>query len=178
MKTFYISTSITGDAKKDITAAKSACSCFRLSALSLSPVLTLDYLDQGDWLFQANALDLMDLCDEVFVFTDEVTEFMIAEIKKAQKLGKPVHFYDSDRKEINYDALIINKKIGPGYRKMIVEAHGDTCCPCCGELRGAEEKPAVKEEASAAKQAAEETAPASAGAGKPTLLARLFGKAR
>lgn len=181
MKTFYISTPITGDAKKNIETAKRASNWFRLSAISLSPVLAFDYLDQGDWLFQSNAMDLMTLCDEVYVFTDEVTEFMIAEIKKAQKLGKPVHFYDSDRKEINYDALIINKRIGPGYRKMIVEAHGDSCCPCCGELREAkapEDKPAAKTETVAVTPPVKETAPELPTADKPSIFARLFGKAR
>lgn len=182
MKTFYISTPIIdGDAKKTTEAAKRACAYFRLSAVSISPVLTLGYLDDGDWLYKSNALDLMTLCTDVYVFADEVTEFMIAEIKKAQKLGLPVHFYDSDRKEINYDALIINKRIGPGYRKMIVEAHGDSCCPCCGELRevkAPEDKPAAKTETDAVTPPVKETAPEPATADKPSIFARLFGKAR
>ena len=181
MKIFYISTPITGDARKTTEAAKRACRYFRLSALPISPVLNLDYLEQGDWLYKSNAMDLMSLCSEVYVFTDEVTELMIAEIKQAQKLGLPIHFYDGDINEVNYDALVINNRIGPGYRKMIVEAHGDSCCPCCGDLCEAKprvDKPVEKTETTEVTPTVKETMPEPAKAEKPSVFARLFGKAR
>lgn len=183
MKTFYISTPIIdGDSKKTTEAAKRACAYFRLSAVTISPVLALDYLERGDWLFKSNAMDLMTLCTDVYVFTDEVTEFQIAEIKKAQKLGLPVHFYDADRNEINYDALVINHRIGPGYRKMIAEAHGETCCsgtcPYGSECCTAPETKADKTVTATAPQVDKPAAPASALTAKGGFFSHLFGKVR
>jgi hypothetical protein len=58
---------------------------------------------------------------------------MITEIKLAQELGLPIRFYDADLHEINVDALVINKRIGPGLRKMIMDVNGISCstggCP-------------------------------------------------
>lgn len=161
MKCTFILTSITGDKKKDIEAAKRAVNYYRLSTLALSPVLAFSNLESDDWLFESNSKDLMEICTSVAVFTDEVTEMMIRLIKKAQKMELPVRFYDADRKEIDYDALIINRKIGPGYRKIIAEANGETCCTgvcpynseCCTrvpERKAAEKAKPVKTESTVA----------------------------
>ena len=173
MQMNYISTRIDDDNVKTMERAKNACKMFRLDAIALSPVLVLDYLHHDDWLFDAHAFDLMKLCTDVYIFADEVSELMIAEIRKAHELGLPVHFYDADLNEVSYDALIINKRIGPGYRKMIAEANGETCCSgicpfeseCCErhdtEKKGTDtvKNPAVTEK-------------------KKSFLARLFGRAR
>lgn len=176
MKRFYICTPVDPDEKKAIALAKRAANWFRLSGISFSPILTFGYLDRGDWLYESHCKDLLQVCTDVYVFADEVTELMIAEIKEAQRLGLPVHFYDTDLHEINYDALVINKRIGPGYRKIICEAHGDSCCPCCGELREKHNAPEAK---AADKPAEPATVAASSGLEKKAgLVGRLFGKAR
>lgn len=96
------------------------------------------------WRKKTMVMALLPQCKEFRVFCNEVTEDMIPEIKKAQDLKIPVKFFDADLKEIDYDALIINKKIGPGYRKIIAEAHGDyssgTICPYAAECSRAKEQ--------------------------------------
>lgn len=76
-------------------------------------------------------------CKEMYVFADEVTEGMIEEIKEARKLHIPIKFYNSDMEEINYDALIINDRIGMGYKQIIEETinpdGGKHICPYAGK---------------------------------------------
>ena len=107
-------------------------------APNLSFAAFLDDADISDrWRKKTIVAALLPECSEFRVFCDEVTEDMIPEIKKAQELKIPIKFYDADMKEVDYDALIINKRIGPGYRKIIAEAHGDyssgTICPYTAE---------------------------------------------
>ena len=132
----YICTPVDEDKKESKERAHRAARYFRLSGTAISPVLALSYLDENDWLYKPLSLELIDMCKAMCVFADEVTEHMIAEIKRAKELGIPIKFYDADSNEIDYDALVINKRIGPGYRKMIMDAHGDTCgnglCPYSG----------------------------------------------
>ncbi len=129
-------------------------------APSLSFAAFLDDNDIADrWRKKTMVMALLPQCKEFRVFCNEVTEDMIPEIKKAQELKIPVKFFDADLKEIDYDALIINKKIGPGYRKIIAEAHGDyssgTICPYAAEC------PKVKEQEISAGKEATATVPVS-----------------
>lgn len=75
-------------------------------------------------------------CKEVKVYADEVTEGMIEEIKEARKLNIPITFYNADMEEIKYDSLIINKRIGIGYRQIIEDTFhpgsGNRICPYAG----------------------------------------------
>ena len=106
---------------------------------------------------------------------------MISQIKYAEKLGLPIHFYDADLNQINYDALVINRRIGPGYRKMIVEAHGDKCCPCCGEMPGYAPIPKTEpaETEPAKTEATDKATDSSVDQEKQRgVLSRVFGKAR
>jgi len=109
---------------------------------------------------------VLEECSEFRIFCDEVTEEMILEIKAAQKLGIQIKFYDADMREINYDALIINKKIGPGYKKIIAESHGDsyagTVCPYAAECAkaGGAETSVPMEPAAAPSESSTEAEPA------------------
>lgn len=86
-------------------------------APNLSFSAFLDDADISDrWRKKSIVEALLPECSEFRVFCDEVTEDMIPEIKRAQELKIPIKFYDADMKEVDYDALIINKRIGPGYR--------------------------------------------------------------
>lgn len=99
----------------------------------VSPVLAFSFLDDEDWLKRYLSKALLKNSKSVVVCADEVTEKMITEIKLAQELGLPIRFYDADLHEINVDALVINKRIGPGLRKMIMDVNGISCstggCP-------------------------------------------------
>jgi len=87
--------------------------------------------------------NVLEECAEFRVYCDELTEEMLREIKKAQDLRIPVKFYDVDMREVDYETLIVNKRIGPAYRKVISEAHGDyssgTVCPYAAECSKAGE---------------------------------------
>lgn len=145
----FIMTPETGSRKNDIETAVRACSYYRMDSVSISPVLALEYLRDDDWLKSHYAKELMEKCSKVVVVCDEVTEEMISQIKHAQELELPVTFLDSDRNQINIDALIINKRIGPGLRKMIMDVNGLSCadgeCPYGTDCYAAEEqKPAAE----------------------------------
>jgi len=143
MSFVYVMTPETGAKKNDTELAKNACGYFRLHDVSINPHLVLDYLKDDDWLKAHMSKDLMNVCSRVAVFADEVTEQMITEIKYAQELKLPIRFYDSTLHEINVDALVINKRIGPGLRKMIMDVNGISCasggCPY-GAVTGEPEK--------------------------------------
>jgi hypothetical protein len=130
-------TPLTNDRQKDMATAEKFCRSSSFTELSISPMLAFSYRDyEDDWRMQYYSEKLMDLCESVRVFCDEVTEMMIHMIKYAMTKKLPIEFYDASGNHINYDALIINKRIGPGYRKMIVMSHGDLpasgVCPHCG----------------------------------------------
>ena len=131
MKSIYIITNETGTTEKSMKTLRGYCNYLRYEGVVLCPQLTFSYMDESDrdgWFRERRGQDLLDLSTEVYVFADELTELMMKEIRYAQKYGKEVHFHDASGKEIDYDSLIINEKIGPGYRKIIAEAHGETCC--------------------------------------------------
>lgn len=69
-------------------------------------------------------LEFLKECKEMRVYADELTEEMITEIKEAQKLNITIKFYNSEMEEINYDTLIINKRIGIGYSQIIADTYG------------------------------------------------------
>ena len=137
------------------------CNYLRYEGVVLCPQLTFSYMDESDregWFRERRGQDLLDLSTEVYVFADELTELMMKEIRYAQKYGKQMHFHDASGKEIDYDSLIINEKIGPGYRKIIAEAHGETCCSgicpygaeCCTKAEPEKVTETVSSEKSAA----------------------------
>ncbi len=84
--------------------------------------------------------ELLKECAELRVFADEVTEGMIDEIKMARELKIPMKFFNSDMEEIKYDSLIINHRIGPGYRQIIEDTYNpgkkNRICPFAGVCDG------------------------------------------
>jgi len=146
MKAIYIITNETGTSEESMKAIRSHCNYLRFEGVVLCPQLVFSYMDKSDregWFRERRGQDLLDLSKEVYVFADELTELMMKEIRYAQRIGKKVHFHDASGKEIDYDSLIINEKIGPGYRKIIAEANGESCfsgiCPygteCCTKTK-------------------------------------------
>lgn len=144
----YVMTPAGKESKNDVEAATKACRYFRMDDVPVSPVLAFSFLDDEDWLKRYLSKALLKNSKSVVVCADEVTEQMITEIKYAQELKLPIRFYDSTLHEINVDALVINKRIGPGLRKMIMDVNGISCasggCPY-GAVTGEPEKEKEKE---------------------------------
>ncbi len=133
----FVLTPNTKDRTKDQELAKRLCLRFSYGEYAVSPVLTFSYLeDKDDWYVERYYRELLGRCEQMRVVCDEVTEQMISLIRIAIEKSVKIEFYDGDGNYINYDALIINKRIGPGYRQMIHLAHGDIpasgFCPHCG----------------------------------------------
>ena len=167
--------------KNDVEAATKACRYFRMDDVPVSPVLAFSFLDDLSKALLKNS-------KSVVVCADEVTEQMITEIKYAQELKLPIRFYDASLHEINVDALVINKRIGPGLRKMIMDVNGISCasggCPY-GAVTGEPEKEKVtpeREKVTAAGEAfvkAPVNAPLKAAEStqeKKSIFKRLFGR--
>ena len=174
--------------KNDVEAATKACRYFRMDDVPVSPVLAFSFLDDEDWLKRFLSKALLKNSKSVVVCADEVTEQMITEIKYAQELKLPIRFYDASLHEINVDALVINKRIGPGLRKMIMDVNGISCasggCPY-GAVTGEPEKEKVtpeREKVTAAGEAfvkAPVNAPLKAAEStqeKKSIFKRLFGR--
>ena len=184
----YVMTPAGKGSKNDVEAATKACRYFRMDDVPVSPVLAFSFLDDEDWLKRYLSKALLKNSKSVVVCADEVTEQMITEIKYAQELKLPIRFYDASLHEINVDALVINKRIGPGLRKMIMDVNGISCasggCPY-GAVTGEPEQEKVtpeREKVTAAGEAsvkAPVNAPLKAAEGTPekkSIFKRLFGR--
>lgn len=184
----YVMTPAGKGSKNDVEAATKACRYFRMDDVPVSPVLAFSFLDDEDWLKRYLSKALLKNSKSVVVCADEVTEQMITEIKYAQELKLPIRFYDASLHEINVDALVINKRIGPGLRKMIMDVNGISCasggCPY-GAVTGEPEKEKVtpeREKVTAAGEAsvkAPVNAPLKAAESTPekkSIFKRLFGR--
>ena len=170
----YVMTPAGKGSKNDVEAATKACRYFRMDDVPVSPVLAFSFLDDEDWLKRYLSKALLKNSKSVVVCADEVTEKMITEIKLAQELGLPIRFYDADLHEINVDALVINKRIGPGLRKMIMDVNGISCstggCPYgAGEVT----KEPTPEESTSVQEIVTDSVAAPE---KKSMLLRLFGR--
>ena len=135
----------TNDPKKDQEAARQVCDWFSHGTPLFCPTLAFSYRERHDDWFELHGIkEAIVHCERLKIFCNEVTEMMIDIIKFAIEKKIPMDFYDADWKYVSYDALVINKRIGPGYRKMITMAHGDLpasgICPHCGASLMAETK--------------------------------------
>lgn len=134
----FVLTPLTNDEQKDMTLAKEFCERSSYTDISISPVLAFSYLRRkDDWFMWHYCEELMHRCKIVRIFCDEVTPLMIHLIKYAVEKKLPIEFFEADGHYIDYDALIVNRRIGPGYRQMIHLAHGAVpesgICPHCGK---------------------------------------------
>ena len=134
-KRFYVASPMRGDIKENLKRAAKYCEKVSYDGIPICPHLYFStFLDdnypgdrrKGMWMGQ----ELLKSCDELLIFTDEVTEGIIAEIKLAKENRIPIKFYDADMHLIEYDALIINDRIGPGYKKIIEDYYNPKCNEC------------------------------------------------
>lgn len=176
MDKIFICSPYRGNIEKNVANAKRYCRYVEYDGIPIAPHLYFTQFLNEEYERYKGMLwgkALLAECKEMYVFADEVTEGMIEEIKTAMELGIPIKFYDADVHEINYDALIINKKIGPGYRKILAEAHGDYCgggCPFAGDC----EK--IKAEEPVTEAPAEESTPQPVAPRKASFIEKIFGK--
>lgn len=145
MDKIYICSPYRGDTKKNIENVKRYCHYATWDGIPIAPHLYFtQFLDDDStsdrWRGIRWGLALLAECREIRVYADEVTEGMIEEIKEAQKLNIPIKFYDAEMEEIKYDSLIINKRIGIGYRQIIEDivhpGNGNRICPYAGTCNG------------------------------------------
>lgn len=139
MDKIFICSPYRGDVKKNIENVKRYCSYFSYEGIPIAPHLYFtQFLDERYDRYKGMCWGkaLLAECKEMYVFADEVTEGMIEEIQEARKLHIPIKFYNADMEEINYDALIINDRIGVGYKQIIEETinpdGGKHICPYAG----------------------------------------------
>lgn len=139
MDKIFICSPYRGDVKKNIENVKRYCSYFSYEGIPIAPHLYFtQFLDERYDRYKGMRWGkaLLAECKEMYVFADEVTEGMIEEIQEARKLHIPIKFYNSDMEEIKYDALIINNRIGMGYKQIIEEIMnpdgGKHFCPYAG----------------------------------------------
>lgn len=139
MDKIFICSPYRGDVKKNIENVKRYCSYFSYEGIPIAPHLYFtQFLDERYDRYKGMRWGkaLLAECKEMYVFADEVTEGMIEEIQEARKLHIPIKFYNADMEEINYDALIINNRIGVGYKQIIEETinpnEGKHICPYAG----------------------------------------------
>lgn len=64
-------------------------------------------------------LELMDSCDEVYVFGFDITEGMKFELDYAGKKKKPVRLYDDRFNAVNVRTLPIDERATPEYRMAV-----------------------------------------------------------
>lgn len=126
MKKIYVCSPYRGDVETNIKNVKKYCWLVSLDGIPIAPHLYFTQFLDDDYAGDRRkgmemGMELLKECDEIRVFTDEVTEGMIDEIKAAKELKIPIKFYNADRERINYDALIINDRIGIGYKTIIEE---------------------------------------------------------
>ena len=184
MKFNYVMTPTGMGKKSDMEAAVKACRYFRMEDVPVSPVLAFSFLEGEEWLMNWLSKALLSKSGKVVVCADEVTEQMITEIKYAQELKLPIRFYDATLHEINVDALVINRRIGPGLRKMIMDVNGISCtnggCPyrAVTEEPEKEKVPTVQEKVTVTDEAPAEMPDKKADrkSDRKSIFKRLFGR--
>lgn len=145
MDLIYICSPYRGDVKKNIENVKRYCRDAGWDGIPIAPHLYFtQFLDDERSSDRSRGirwgLALLSNCKEVRVYADEVSEGMIEEINAAKKLNIPIKFFNSEMEEIKYESLIINKRIGIGYRQIIEDTYnpggGSRICPYAADCGG------------------------------------------
>lgn len=79
----------------------------------------------------AMGLELMDMCDEVYVFGFDITEGMKFELDHAKETRKPVRLYDMDFNPVNVRTIPVDERAdarqGHHHKSEGVEVGGPLC---------------------------------------------------
>lgn len=150
MKMVYICSPYRGDTEKNTKNVKRYCLFTSLERkIPVAPHLYFtQFLDDGSSLERYEGtqmgLELMQYCEEMRIYCTELTEGMIAEIRRARELNLKLRFFTPEMEELNRDNYIIHLELGPGYRRLIAESFGDRfyfegCAGGCGNCSRSKE---------------------------------------
>lgn len=64
-------------------------------------------------------VELMKVCDEVWIFGNKITNGMEYELEQAKQMGIPVRMYDNDGNRILPATMMIDDRITDEYRKTV-----------------------------------------------------------
>ncbi len=64
-------------------------------------------------------MELMKVCDEVWIFGTHISKGMAYELEEAKKLGIPIRMYDPECNRIEPAALSIDDCVDDAYRKAV-----------------------------------------------------------
>lgn len=64
-------------------------------------------------------LELMDICDTIYVFGFEISEGMKFELEHAKEIRKPVKLYDLDFNPVNVRTIPVDERVDSRYRSLI-----------------------------------------------------------
>ncbi len=146
MKKAYVCSPYRGDIKGNTEKAKKYSWRTMIEGfIPITPHLYFgSFLDDDSICDRSRGIEmgkaLLKECSELRVYADEVTEGMIDEINLAKECKIPLKFFNADMEEIKYESLIINHRIGPGYRQIIEDTYNpgnkNRICPFAGVCGG------------------------------------------
>lgn len=125
MKRVFICSPYRGDVEKNLKAARKHA---RLAAIigycPVAPHLMFpQFLNDRDpeqrILGITLGVEMMKVCDEVWIFGDRISSGMAYELEKAKELDIPVRLYDNEGNRINPATMMIDDRITDEYRSAV-----------------------------------------------------------
>lgn len=125
MKRVFICSPYRGDVEKNLKAARKHA---RLAAIigycPFAPHLMFpQFLNDRDpeqrILGITLGVEMMKVCDEVWIFGDRISSGMAYELEKAKELDIPVRLYDNEGNRINPATMMIDDRITDEYRSAV-----------------------------------------------------------
>lgn len=125
MKKIFICSPFRGDIEENTKAAQFfAKVIIGTGRIPIAPHLYFpQFLDEGNPNERMNGiemgLELMDVCDEVYVLGFNITEGMRFELNHAREKRIPVRLYDEYMNAVNLRTLPIDERANADYRRII-----------------------------------------------------------
>lgn len=125
MKRIFICSPYRGNTR--MNTARAICYAEQVAAEGKIPIVPHLYfpifLDENNPVQRMNGiemgLELMEICDEVYVFGFEITEGMRFELDHARQIKKPVRLFDLDFNPVNVRTLPVDERAGGRYRSIV-----------------------------------------------------------
>lgn len=64
-------------------------------------------------------IELMLLCEEVWIFGSRISNGMEYEIRQAKRMGIPVRLYDDNEKRIYPETMLLDERVNDEYRNAV-----------------------------------------------------------
>jgi len=125
MKKVFICSPYRGDINENIRKAKYyAAITAHCDAIPIVPHLYFpQFLDDKNpnerMLGICLGIELMKICDELWLFGNKITDGMKFELDKAREIMLPIRLYDSEMKRIETITLAIDERFDAEYREAI-----------------------------------------------------------